>query len=927
MSKVSAMTTEGIVLLLVLLFCLVLLLPCHAQLQDDTSPQYVCKKCHTNATCFEKNKTFSCICNYGLIGNGRTHCLDKDECQIGSYKICGNHTACHNTHGSFFCVCLDGYRPSNNHRHFIPNDGTFCTDIDECQSANICGYKGKCKNIPGSYECYCMEGYQLKNGTEPFQANSDKACVDIDECEAEDICGHNAQCKNVPGSHECYCMEGYTLNNGTEPFQASDRMNLCSVVDCGQPPGLPHTQVDLNGNTTFGSQVTYRCDTGFTANLGHTMSICTSHGTWKGASLVCTVIDCGIPPIMPNMLVNSSNNTTFGSNVTYRCMKGYEPVSGNGIARCTQNGRWEAAALSCQVVDCGQPPSIQHASLRLAVNTTLGNTVTYECMSGYVKQTGIGTAVCNENGKWNGADLICKEINCGQPPSVSNAQIILSGSTKIGSEVEYKCLRGFYNPSNRSVSRCTLNGKWEDVNVTCKVNETIIGNVTIFNETCLKWRKSSEITDWKILYKFSIHGKRWHQKRFVQENIFEFITNNSFRCLDLLPGKKYMVIMRAVFAEMQEISINITLETAMRKRFGKITLFNTTCLQWAKSSRQTEEDLEEYNVLIKGNVGNPPKILLNIMFKFSTSSRNPVLCLKLPSEEEYIINVTESSTGLSSSVSLNTSGHASEDINGEAPSGEACLRWKRIIDNNGLQEIYRIYMQEAKGQPNQNPQHLLFNISTDQGTSELCFKTATDKQQQLHVTEAPSSLEYNITEYNITEYNITEYNITEELDPLLPHVQLVLRIGQLPKVSIQKADQHSPYSSYQVFVKHLDPLCSFTCESLEAVTYFHNVSKTRVYITAEFSSSDIPEDLEFSLGDRLYYGEFYNGPLMQEKDYCVILRIISKENKVPACIFVAEIKGYTPLRNHMNIVLPGSVAFVCFIVFLSYSAAWCCKRR
>ncbi|XP_041435913.1 sushi domain-containing protein 1 isoform X2 [Xenopus laevis] len=684
------MTTERIVLLLVLPLSLVLLLPCHAQLQDDTSTQDVCKKCHTNATCLRKNNTYSCICNYGLIGNGRTHCLDKDECQIGSHKICGDQTACHNTHGSFFCVCLDGYRPSNNHRHFIPNDGTFCTDIDECESADICGYKGKCKNTPGNYECYCMEGYQLKSGTEPFQAYGDIACVDIDECEAEDICGPNAQCKNVLGSHECYCMEGYKLNNGMEPFQATGHINVCSVVDCGLPPALPHTQMDLEGNTTFGSRVTYRCDPGFTANAGHDISICTSHGTWKGDSLVCTVIDCGLPPILPNMLINSSNNTTFGSNVTYRCMKGYGAVSGNGVARCTQNGKWEAANLSCQVVDCGQPPSIQHASSRFARNTTLGNNITYECMSGYVKQSGNGITVCNEDGKWDGVDLICKEINCGQPTSVSNAQMILSGSTNLGSKVEYECLRGFYNSGGRSISRCTENGKWEDVNITCKVNETLIGNMTIFNETCLQWRKSSEIIDWEILYKFTILGKGWDQEHFAHERDFEFITNNSFRCLDLLPGRNYMVIMRAVFLEMQEIPINITLETAMMMRFGEITLFNTTCLQWAKSSGKTEV-LEEYTVLIKGHAWNPQKIFLNILFNFSTSSRNPVLCLLLPSEEEYIINVTESSTELSASVPLNTSGHANsnEDISGTAPLDETCLRWYRIIDDNGMQEIYR----------------------------------------------------------------------------------------------------------------------------------------------------------------------------------------------------------------------------------------------
>lgn len=51
---------------------------------------------------------------------------DKDECQIGASKICGQHTTCHNTYGSYYCTCLAGYSPSNNMAVFIPNDGTHC---------------------------------------------------------------------------------------------------------------------------------------------------------------------------------------------------------------------------------------------------------------------------------------------------------------------------------------------------------------------------------------------------------------------------------------------------------------------------------------------------------------------------------------------------------------------------------------------------------------------------------------------------------------------------------------------------------------------------------------------------------------------------------------------------------------------------------
>lgn len=113
----------------------------------------VCASCHQNATCDDKTDGSGgkmCNCMYGFVGNGRTYCqgliilravaehrflidqlifytcfnTDKDECQLG--KICGDHTKCHNTYGSYYCTCLAGYNPSNHMNTFIPNDGTYC---------------------------------------------------------------------------------------------------------------------------------------------------------------------------------------------------------------------------------------------------------------------------------------------------------------------------------------------------------------------------------------------------------------------------------------------------------------------------------------------------------------------------------------------------------------------------------------------------------------------------------------------------------------------------------------------------------------------------------------------------------------------------------------------------------------------------------
>ncbi|KAG9486590.1 hypothetical protein GDO78_006781, partial [Eleutherodactylus coqui] len=468
----------------------------------------VCKTCHQNATCEEKDNKYSCMCNFGLIGNGRTHCLDKDECQMG-HKICGEHTACHNTHGSYYCICLKGYRPSNNHENFIPNDGTFCIDIDECEDPDICRKNGKCKNIPGSYECYCEEGF--------------------------------------------------TLHNGTAPFQANDSQSLCKEVNCGLPPSRLNSAMILSAKTTFGSQVTYTCVLGFQPDHGVNTSICKANGIWEGATVSCTAIDCGPPKAIPNTVVHTCNSTMFGSRVTFICAKGFVAVNGYNSSVCSDAGCWEGADLDCRVVDCGPPPSINYTKPDLLWNTTYGSTINFECLSDFVMDSGNKTATCDENGKWVGYSIVCREIDCGQPPLIPNAEMEWNGASSLGSELRYTCQKGFYNPKKWQMSRCTSRETWENITFSC--TEDLISNLIILNETCLQWQKSCDILGWEILYKFSIYGIRWNDKDFVDKKSLSYTTVNENVCLDLLPDTNYTVSMTAISPALPAIRLNITVKT------------------------------------------------------------------------------------------------------------------------------------------------------------------------------------------------------------------------------------------------------------------------------------------------------------------------------------------------------------------------------
>lgn len=89
------------------------------------------------------------------------------------------------------------------------------------------------------------------------------------------------------------------------------------------------------------------------------------------------------------------------------------------------------------------------------------------------------------------------------------------------------------------------------------------------------------------------------------------------------------------------------------------------------------------------------------------------------------------------------------------------------------------------------------------------------------------------------------------------------------------------FSSYQVLVLPLALQSTFACDSQGVTSFFSNTSNAAGYVAAELMAKDVAEDgVELSIGDRLYYGRFYNAPLRTGNDYCILVRITSEWNQV-----------------------------------------------
>uniref|UniRef100_G1S378 Sushi domain containing 1 n=1 Tax=Nomascus leucogenys TaxID=61853 RepID=G1S378_NOMLE len=619
----------------------------------------VCATCHEHATCQQREGKKICICNYGFVGNGRTQCVDKNECQFGATVVCGNHTSCHNTPGGFYCICLEGYRATNNNKTFIPNDGTFCTDIDECEVSGLCRHGGRCVNTRGSFECYCMDGYLPRNGPEPFHPTTDATS--------------------------------------------------------------------------------------------------------------------------------------------------------------------------------------------------------------------------------------CTEIDCGTPPEVPDGYIIGNYTSRLGSQVRYACREGFFSVPEDTVSSCTALGTWESPKLHCQEILTKINDVSVFNDTCVRWQINSGRINPKISYVISIKGQRLDPMESVHEETVNLTTDSRTPevCLSLYPGTNYTVnISTAPPRRSVPAVIGFqTVEDDLLEDDGRfnISIFNETCLKLNRHSRKVGSE-HTYQFTVLGQRWYLANFSHATSFNFTTREQVPVVCLDLYPTTDYTVNVTllRSPKWHSVQITIATPPAVKQTISNISGFNETCLRW-RSIKTADMEEMYLFHIWGQRWYQKEFAQEMTFNISSSSRDPEVCL-------------DLRPGTNYNVSLRALSSELPVVISLTTQItEPPLPEVEFfTVHGGPLPRLRLRKAkEKNGPISSYQVLVLPLALQSTFSCDSEGASSFFSNASDADGYVAAELLAKDVPDDaMEIPIGDRLYYGEYYNAPLKRGSDYCIILRITSEWNKVRrhSCAVWAQVK-------------------------------------
>ncbi|XP_017161976.1 sushi domain-containing protein 1 isoform X3 [Poecilia reticulata] len=798
----------------------------------------VCATCHPNATCEDKSDGSGkvCNCNYGFVGNGRTHCQDKDECQIGASKICGQHTTCHNTYGSYYCTCLSGYSPSNNMAVFIPNDGTHCRDVDECRVTGLCGEGGQCRNLEGSFDCSCQVGYRVHNGAEPFRPQRGGAACKVVDCgppvpvedsvllsitvttyggvarfgceegfvwrrgDNSSVCGADGSwsepslvCEeqvwsssSSPGSTVLYlCTEGFHSNGGHNVTvcgkngQWTSPTLSCQETLCGDPPEVPHTVQVWDGSFTPGSTAAYYCNLGFYHREGSNVSVCADNGYWTVPGILCKEVDCGEPTSIPHAVMEWDNISTVGSKVVYRCDRGFVNIGEGNVSVCTASGGWDAPSLSCQEISCRNPPVIEHANMQWDGTPHGGTVVYYQCEEGYYTRGPRNYSECGENGLWEDVDLSCEEVNCGPPTCLPNTNLLWDGSSTPGSVARCECVDGFYQESGNDLSTCSLSGVWGEVSVKCKAK---CGPVPFLAHSEVVWHNRSV-----VIHRCAAGYHSWRGANASVCGGSGLWVRATLNCIEIKPP------------------------------VNQLTLYNGNCLKW--KAEKYEEDTELYKVVYLGSRDYQRSFLDKGRRLLSSRDDWLIICLRLLPLTNYSISITAVAARFTATITANTS---------------------------------------------------------------------------LTVPPAP----------------VVHYT---ELETPVPTLML--------KRSPNTLD---PISFYQIFVLPVEELVVFDCSSPASLDPSGRVDSPAEYLTAQLGVQSLGAEVNFTVGDGVLYGGFYNAPLQSGNNYFIVLRVVSRWKTMSrsCCVLWAKVAGTSYILRVSSLCAAASVAAVAMVLLVAYRLSW-----
>ncbi|XP_025082470.1 multiple epidermal growth factor-like domains protein 6 isoform X16 [Pomacea canaliculata] len=476
--------------------------------------------CSSTCTCITNNTVNcskvdgACTCRSGWTGG---NCSDDiNECTAHSSSPCVANSTCHNTNGSYLCVCDTGYHThaDGNCTECVNNTyGTNCTspcqcnvtntvschhvtgnctckqgweghtcdtDIDECVTHNCSGQYEMCHNIAGGYDCVCVTGYQRSASSicipctgNTFGANCSEHC----ECNVT----NTVSCDHVTGS--CNCSKGWvsatcnikdlcsnlTLNCTGDKERCNNTENGPECVcEDGYHYNASGVCVECSSGTYGGNcSSTCTCVTNNTVNCSKVDGACTCRSGWTGGNCSDDINECTAHSSSPCV----ANSTCYNTNGSYLCVcdTGYQTHADGNCTECVNNTYGTNCSSQCQC-NVTNTVSCHHVTANCTCkqgwsgskcNDDLDecSSNTHNCTSSHqmcINSAGGFTCVCADGYHYN-ASMVCDA--CGPTAFGRNCSLTCP------------CVTNNTVSCNNVNGSCTCNSGWNGTKCEQDINE------------------------------------------------------------------------------------------------------------------------------------------------------------------------------------------------------------------------------------------------------------------------------------------------------------------------------------------------------------------------------------------------------------------------------------------------------------------------
>ena len=379
-------------------------------------------------------------------------------------------------------VCDEGYRLSGASQRLCQANGEWDQPIPTCQVVQ-CPRATIVNGSPSTFtrdfgtvvRFTCRSRHRLEGPEERTcmadgtWSGDDPVCVKI-ICPPPPSLSNGASRQVDDTTLNFSCNEGYRLD-GPDSSTCNERgvwepsAPSCVLITC---PDISSVRL-LNGVVirsqnfgNYGSQVQYRCNSGYTLS-GASRRQCLETGQWEGEAPVCQIITCPRPQQLNNGLVRW-DGLSFGSAATYQCSEGYQQ-DGATRRECQADGTWEGESPTCNIVTCPETGGTFENGLAAVLSSNYGGQVTYSCFPGFMLQ-GEARLNCLASGEWSGQEPRCVPMKCPDPPPVENGRVV-GEDVMIGRSVMYRCDEG-YRPVGSTVLVCLPNLMWSGLAPVCQ---------------------------------------------------------------------------------------------------------------------------------------------------------------------------------------------------------------------------------------------------------------------------------------------------------------------------------------------------------------------------------------------------------------------------------------------------------------------------